>query len=252
MYLITGGGSGIGRALAQALAKRGEKVLIVGRREKALAETAASSSLIKYHCTDVSTAKGREELVAGLSDTSAIDGLIHNAGIIEPISPVDAIAESDWQHILATNLNAPLFLTQMLLDKLAQGRVLHIGSGAAYFPVAGWSGYCVSKAALSMLTRCWQLEKPKLAMSSVMPGIIDTDMQGLIRDAQFMTEEKRNFFINLHRQGHLLTTATVADFLCWLLLDIESAAYSSQEWDIYDKSHHHRWLRAPNTVPDWE
>ncbi|CDZ77437.1 Benzil reductase ((S)-benzoin forming) [Legionella massiliensis] len=252
MYLITGGGSGIGRALALALAKRGKKILIVGRREQALVETASFSSLISYHCADVSTDKERKQLVAALAEVHSIDGLVHNAGTIQPISPIESISESAWQQILATNLNAPLFLTQLLIDKLKQGRVLHIGSGAAYFPVAGWSGYCVSKAALSMLTRCWQLEKPNLAMASVMPGIIDTDMQGLIRDAQFMEEEKHDFFINLHRNGLLLSPATVGDFLCWLLLDIEPAVYSSKEWDIYDKSHHQYWLRAPNTVPEWE
>lgn len=252
MFLITGGGSGIGRALAHALASRKKEVLIVGRREQALAETASFSPLISYFSADVSTAEGRQAISDYLQKFSSIEGLVHNAGIIEPIVPLASMDEVSWQKIIATNLNAPLFLTQALMPQLEQGRVLHIGSGVAYFPVAGWSGYCVSKAALAMLTRCWQLEKPNFAVASVMPGIIDTDMQTLIRHAKFMDSQKRDFFEVLHRQNKLLSTDTVALFLSWLLLDVEKSLYLSKEWDIYDKSHRQAWLIAPHQVPDWE
>lgn len=252
MFLITGGGSGIGRALAHALAARNRKVMIIGRREQVLIETATFSPLISYLCADVSTREGRGQIVTHLHKVSSIDGLIHNAGIIEPITSVATIDESSWQQIMATNLNAPLFLNQLLLDKLQQGRVLHMGSGAAYFPVTGWAGYCVSKAALAMLTRCWQLENQGIAFANVMPGIIDTDMQELIRNAEFMDNEKRNFFKMLKQENRLLSTATVARFLSWLLLDLDKEFYVSKEWDIYDKSHHQFWLVAPHQVPDWE
>lgn len=254
MFVITGGGSGIGRALAHALAVRQKQVLIVGRREQALVETAAFSPQISYLVADVSTGKGRREIVAHIEQlqVNALEGLIHNAGVIEPIMPVATIDEASWQQVLATNLNAPLFLTQMLLAKLEQGRVLHIGSGAAHFPVAGWAAYCVSKAALAMLTRCLQLENQNLAFASVMPGIIDTDMQATIRHAQFMDEEKRDFFRVLKQEKRLLSATTVADFLIWLLIDVDKTHYVAQEWDIYDKSHHQQWLKASQQVPDWE
>mgnify|MGYP000470411610 CR=1 FL=1 len=252
MFLVTGGGSGIGRALAHALAMRDKKVLIIGRREPALIETAAFSPLISYLCSDVSTPEGREQIVNHLARFNCIEGLVHNAGVIEPIAPVATIDESSWQQVIETNLNAPLFLSQMLLGKLQQGRVLHMGSGVAYFPVKGWAGYCVSKAALSMLTRCWQLESENVAFASVMPGIINTDMQEIIRKAQGMDEKKLNFFKVLYKEGRLLSTDTVALFLCWLLLDLDKDTYVSKEWDIYDKSHHPHWLVEPHQVPDWE
>lgn len=252
MFVVTGGGSGIGRSLAHALAKRGKKILIVGRRESALVETASFSSSITYLCADVSTDTGRQKIVNSLQSVSSMEGLIHNAGIIEPIAPIATIDEASWQQTLSTNLNAPLFLSQLLLDKLKHGRVLHIGSGAAYFPVAGWAAYCVSKAALSMLTRCWQLESQNTAFASVMPGIIDTDMQALIRNAKYMDEEKRNFFKDLKKGGRLVSAETVAAFLSWLLIDLSKTDFISKEWDIYDKSHHLSWLAAPHQVPDWE
>lgn len=249
MFLITGGGSGIGRALAHTLAQRDKKVLIIGRRESALKETAAFSPLISYLCADVANPEDRQHILLHLQDQPLLEGLIHNAGIIEPITPLAKIDELSWRKILDTNLQAPLFLNQLLFSKLQQARILHIGSGAAHFPVKGWAGYCVSKAALAMLTQCWQLEYPNLSFASVMPGIIDTDMQSIIRKAQFMDAEKSNFFKELFQEGRLLTPETVAQFLAWLLLKVKREDYVAKEWDIYDKNHHEFWLFPPYHVP---
>jgi benzil reductase ((S)-benzoin forming) len=252
VFLLTGGGSGIGQALAHALATRGKRVMIVGRRKQLLAETAAFSPFINYLCADIATDEGRRQIRSHLQAIRSIEGLIHNAGIIEPISPVATIDESSWQRIMATNLHAPLFLTQLLLDKLSEGRVLHLGSGAAYFPVKGWAGYCVSKAALAMLTRCWQLESQSTAFGSVQPGVVDTQMQSLVRKAEFMDKKGRQFYSRLQQEGRLIAPATVALFLCWLLLDVGKEPYCAKEWDIYDRSHHQFWLVAPHRVPDLE
>ena len=252
MFVVTGGGRGIGSALAVALAARGKSVLIVGRHEDTLAETAATSSLIDYICADVSTAQGRQQLATHLLPVPSIQGLIHNAGTIDPIMPVADIDEASWRACMAVNVDAPLFLTQLFLDKLVNGRVLNISSGAAHFPVAGWTAYCVSKAALSMLTRCWQTEFSHIAFASVMPGIIDTHMQAQIRAASHMNPEKLAFFKRLKHDNRLLTPTTVAAFLCWLLLDIAMPLYVSKEWDIYDGSHHSAWLMPPNIVPELE
>jgi len=85
-----------------------------------------------------------------------------------------------------------------------------------------------------------------------MPGIIDTDMQAHIRKASHMNPEKVDFFKRLHQEKQLVSVATVAAFLCWLLLDIDATKYVSQEWDIYDLSHHPAWLVAPHSVPPLE
>lgn len=252
MFVITGGATGIGKALAHALAARQKSVLIIGRREPLLIETATFSGLIHYLCADISTSEGRNQVVSRLEHADCIDGLIHNAGIIEPIKNIRRIKESEWQQIMATNLNAPLFLTQLLYNKLLNGRVLNISSGAAYFPVAGWTAYCTSKAALSMLTRCWQLESDSVVFASVMPGITDTDMQAKIRHASDMQPEKIEFFNRLHDDQQLVSPDTVARFLCWLLLDIDTTHFVSQEWDIYDQTHHSAWLISPYSVPPLE
>ncbi len=249
MYIITGGGTGLGRALACELARRRESVLIVGRREKPLRETAACSADIRYFQADMTLAEDREQLKKYLAPFS-IKGLIHNAGAIEPIVSLESITLSDWRHVMTTNVEAPLFLTQQLLPALRDGRVLHIGSGAAYFPVAGWGAYCSSKAALSMLTQCWQLEAQAPAFASVMPGIVETKMLDIIRQSSHMQPEKLAFFLKLTQENRLLLPETVALFLTWLLLDTDKEQYASKEWDIYDKSHHSAWLVKPHVVPD--
>ena len=249
MYVITGGGSGIGRALALALIKRDQPVLIIGRDEQRLRDTAALSPLIKFCCADVSTVAGRAIIVQNALQTGCILGLIHNAGTIYPILPLAQIDEPAWRACIATNVEAPLFLTQKLLPHLSQARVLHIGSGAAYFPIKGWTAYCSSKAALAMLTRCWQLEEPSLLLASVMPGIVDTPMQTVVRHAQAMDPEKQEFFCQLKKTGGLVSAETVGAFLAWLLVEVSPEQYAGQEWDIYDTQHHSLWLKPPHGVP---
>jgi benzil reductase ((S)-benzoin forming) len=252
MFIITGGGSGIGKALAFALSKRGKMVLIVGRRLPLLQETACASSLIQTLCADVSTTEGLSAIKDALSDVSQVEGLINNAGTLQPLAAIKNISPEDWQHTFHTNLDAPLFLPQLLYDKLVNGRVLNIGSGAASLAIEGWAAYCVSKAALAMLTRCWQSESTSIAFASVKPGIVDTDMQAIARQGINMDPLHVDFYKDLEQRHLLISTETVAEFLIWLLLDIDQDTYVSQEWDIYDKSHHSHWLKPPQRVLHWQ
>lgn len=252
VFVITGGGSGIGKALALALARRGKSVLIAGRREHLLQAVSSASPLIQYICADVSTADGRQKIQSVLQDTPKIQALINNAGTLNPLAFMKSIQVEDWHRAFDTNLDAPLFLTQLLYDKLQDGRVLNIGSGAAYFAIKGWSAYCVSKAALSMLTQCWQLESESVAFASVMPGIIDTSMQAQAREGGDMDVERVSFYRRLKEHHRLIAPDTVAAFLVWLLLDIDKTTYISKEWDIYDSSHHNFWLKSPHQVLHWD
>jgi benzil reductase ((S)-benzoin forming) len=249
MFVITGGGRGIGAALAQKLAQANHTVLILGRTQTALDAVAKTSPHIQTLCADVASPEGRDTIMQHLSTVPHIQGLVHNAGVINPMEPIQTLSEDAWRTILETNLNAPFFLTQKLLQELIGGRVLYIGSGAAHFPVQTWAPYCVSKAGLSMLARCWQLEYPDIASTCVMPGIVDTAMQGAIRASEHLNPEKRQFFQELKQNNKLVSPETVAAFLSWLLLDSDEDRYISQEWDIYDTQHHVEWLTPPHYVP---
>ncbi|MDF1646805.1 MAG: SDR family NAD(P)-dependent oxidoreductase [Legionellaceae bacterium] len=249
MFVITGGSRGIGAALAKSLSNQGKQVLIVGRDERTLQAIAKNTANIQICVADVSIASGRDRIIKYLDKYHEITSLIHNAGTIDPIAPMQSLSAEAWQHVMNLNLSAPFFLTQALYSKLTNGRVLHMGSGAAHFPVQGWAPYCASKAALAMLTRSWQLECPEIATASVMPGIVATEMQAHIRAAGHQHPDKQQFFQDLHDNNRLITPDTVASFLTWLLLNINKTRYVSQEWDIYDVSHHVEWLKPPHQVP---
>lgn len=252
MFVVTGGGRGLGKSLAQTLAARGKSVLIIGRQAASLIDVANTSAHIDYLVADVSTSAGRALISEHLRTAGQIEGLVHNAGIIDPIVPLMQMDETSWKQLMATNVEAPLFLSQQLMPHLKDARILNISSGAAHFPVAGWSAYCVSKAALSMLTRCWQIEGNSPAFASVMPGIIDTEMVATIRGSHHMDPEKLDFFKQLKQNNQLLSPDTVALFLCWLLLDIKTSEFSSKEWDIYDTVHHPFWLPKGQIIPSIE
>ncbi len=247
MFIITGGGSGIGRALAHALTDRQQNVLVIGRREEALTETAGYSPLISCFVADVSQQAERTRIVNHVAGNE-ISGLVNNAGMILPICGLDEIEEQEWLKTMATNLNAPLFLSQALRKNNTLRKILNIGSGVAYFPVRGWAAYCASKAALAMLSRSFQLEISNTKTASVMPGIIDTDMQALIRMAEGMDKAQLDFFNNLRAADKMIKAETVALFLSWLLLDCADNEYSAHEWDIYETSHHLHWLLPPHHV----
>lgn len=247
MHIITGASRGIGRALALELARCEKEVLIIGRNEEQLKETQQLNSNITYLALDISLPESWEKIRNFTPEK--IDTLINNAGILGTFAPVTKIEYADWQKTIATNVTPALFLTSILFNKLHAGKVLNIGSGAAYFPIKGWTNYCVSKAALSMLTRCWQIETDSVAVASVQPGIIDTDMQTVIRHAKHMDADKLEFFTSLHKNKKLISPETVAKFLCWLLLELNNQEYVSQEWDIYDTSHHKYWLPKDMIIP---
>ncbi len=234
MFVITGGSSGIGFALARALVARDQKVCVIGRRVALLQEAAQYSPRISYIEADIATEAGCKHVASVLKKCDRLNGLVNNAGVIEPIAPIARITREAWHKLMSTNLDAPLFLTQLLQHQLIGGRVLNIGSGAAYFAIEGWAAYCISKAALSMLTRCWQLECPEISCASVMPGIVDTAMQAVIRGSTSMASEKHAFFVKLKKEHQLLTVTQVANFLVTLLLDTDATTYSSKEWDIYE------------------
>lgn len=252
MFIITGGGTGIGRALALSLAKRNRSVLIIGRRLTLLKETASLSSLITYLEADVSTEQGIERIRKHVENLPKIDALVNNAGTLEPIVSLNDIQPKTFHQALSTNLDAALFLPQKLQLQLNKGRVLNIGSGAAHFAIRGWAAYCISKAALAMLTLCWQLESQSIAFASVMPGIVDTEMQAIARNAKHMDPDQVQFYQKLKEDNRLISPETVAEFLAWLLIDVDRETYRSKEWDIYDTTHHPAWLKPPQQVLTWD
>lgn len=233
--VVTGGGTGIGQALGEELARRGLHVLAVGRRAEPLRALASRfPGRIEPLAADVGAPEGRAAVAAALGTDVKLRFLVHNAATLAPVGPLRELCPDALRAHLAVNLEGPLFLTQQLLPMLAGGRVLHVSSGAAHHAYAGWGPYCMSKAALHMLYQVWreELAGSAIRIGSARPGVVDTPMQALIRATPPERFPRVARFEQLHREGQLRRPAEVARFLAWLLLATDDAAFEAAEWDI--------------------
>lgn len=182
---ITGGGSGIGLALTEALVKNGNRVVICGRRKDRLKAVQARMPGVKFRVCDISKARSRKALVDWLlSEFRQLNVLINNAGIQRQVNflkgPKD-LGEADDE--LATNLMAPIHLSAQLLSHLRrkkQAAIVNISSGLAFTPLAVVPVYCATKAAIHSwsLSLRHQLRLTSVRVFEIAPPMVATDLAG--------------------------------------------------------------------------
>ncbi len=186
---VTGGTSGLGRALVDAFAARGDAVAFVARdaaRVRAVAAAVRGSHGIVGDVAKKDDAHAIALQVGGA--LGGLDVLVHNASTLGP-EPLALLADTECEDVeraLATNVLGPFRLTKALLGLLAAsarergGRavVVHVTSDAAFTPYPGWGAYGASKAALAQLGRIWheELAPHGVAVIDVDPGDMDTPM----------------------------------------------------------------------------
>jgi len=189
--LVTGARTGLGAAIAEALAAAGATVVASGRRQgdctTVVERIEAAGGRARDFAIDVADLSGlpvRIEALAG--QAGRLDIIINNAGVIEPMAPVGAIDPVAFDNALRTNVSGPAAIVGVAWPHLAGGgRIVNILSGAAISPLVGWAAYCASKAALLMFTRVADLEGAPRNIRCIgfAPGLVDTDMQARIRAA---------------------------------------------------------------------
>ncbi|MDH6133527.1 NAD(P)-dependent dehydrogenase (short-subunit alcohol dehydrogenase family) [Kitasatospora sp. MAA4] len=187
VVVITGAGTGIGRATARMFAANGDRVVAVGRRERLLRETAAGTEAISPLVADITAAGAAERIVAGVVESHGrLDVLVHNAGIVQSAS-LGTFTRELIESQLATNLVAPVLLTQAALPALEAGGggvIVNVSTSVGQRAWPGNSVYAASKTALELLTRSWAVElAPRgIRVLAVAPGAVDTPIgehQGL-------------------------------------------------------------------------
>ncbi|HET7456864.1 MAG TPA: SDR family oxidoreductase [Gemmatimonadaceae bacterium] len=177
--LVTGGGSGIGRATAQLLAARGARVAICGRRADVLREAADAVGATPIPA-DVSDESSVRDLVAGVVRAlGGYDVLINNAGFGAFASLVDTTV-GEFRRVWETNvLGAMLVARESARHFVGQGRgnIVNVASTAGSRGFAGGTAYCSSKFALSGMTECWRAElRPhNVRVMQVNPSEVLTD-----------------------------------------------------------------------------
>ncbi|WP_333826366.1 SDR family NAD(P)-dependent oxidoreductase [Pararhodobacter sp.] len=182
--IVTGATSGIGAAIARALAARGHALLLVGRRQDegaALAEAlSVNGTSARFLAADLSDRAAPEAIIqAALAAFGRVDVLVNNAGILTP-GRADDTTDASWDQMMDINLGAVFRLSRAALPALrAQGgAIVNIASDWALTGARGALAYAVSKAAVAQLTRCMALDHAAegIRVNAVCPGDTDTPM----------------------------------------------------------------------------
>lgn len=187
VVVITGAGTGLGRALATGFAERGASVVGLGRHEPTLQETAslAASRRFAYRVVDVAESGAVTEAIGRISDQfGRIDVLINNAAIYPKVSFLEQDAES-WMKTIAVNLGGVANCCRAVLPLMMQrgsGRIINIGSFADRSPIPCSSAYAASKGGLHALTKAIAADLgdafPGIAVVEWIPGHLRTQMSG--------------------------------------------------------------------------
>jgi NAD(P)-dependent dehydrogenase (short-subunit alcohol dehydrogenase family) len=198
--LVTGGSRGIGRAICLKLGELDYAVVVnyASRRDAAdevVAQIASAGGQSIAAQANVAVAADREALLArALDGFGRLDVLVNNAGIASPgRKDLLEATEAGWDEVFAVNLKGPFFLTQLAARKMIElvragsipdGKIINISSVSAYTASVNRGDYCMSKAALSMMTWLFaeRLANEGITVFEISPGVIETDMTGPVRD----------------------------------------------------------------------
>jgi meso-butanediol dehydrogenase / (S,S)-butanediol dehydrogenase / diacetyl reductase len=178
--IVTGAGSGIGRAISHALGRDGYAVALVGRRPQPLEEHAAElpeAAALPADVGDPSAA--RAAVSAAVERFGGVDVLVNNAGVGESSAVLEETLER-WESTLRVNLTGAFLMSQLVLPQLVErrGSIVNVASVNGVLAGPGWTSYCVSKAGLIMLARCLANDygRDGVRANAVCPGWVRTPM----------------------------------------------------------------------------
>jgi 3-oxoacyl-[acyl-carrier protein] reductase len=198
--LVTGASRGIGRAIALELARAGHAVGVnyvsnAAAAEKVVAEILDSGAKAIALAGDVASGTDRAAMVDRMiGEFGRLDVLVNNAGITSPgRKDLLEATEESWDKVLGTNLKGPFFLSQLTARKMLElirseimpgGKIINISSISALAASTDRADYCVSKAALAMMTQLFavRLADEHIGVFEICPGIIESDMTSAVKE----------------------------------------------------------------------
>ncbi|WP_437331101.1 SDR family NAD(P)-dependent oxidoreductase [Sorangium sp. So ce381] len=226
--LVTGGGRGIGRAIAERLAQGGARVAVAGRTLAEIEETAAAIGGVAVRL-DVGDREGAPPAIAALEgQLGHIDVLVNNAGVAES-APFDRTSDELWDRMLAVNVTGAFALCRALIPKMIArgfGRVVNVASTAGLVGCAYSTAYCASKHAMVGMTRAIAVEiaRTPVTINCVCPGWVNTRMadEAISRIAEKTgrgEDAARRSLESMSPQGRMVEPAEVALVVAMLCSD---------------------------------
>jgi benzil reductase ((S)-benzoin forming) len=220
--VVTGHSRGLGAAIADALLHRDIAVLGLSRSRRGGATRGLTEAAVDLADERQLHAWLRHGEIDAFLRGVERPILVNNAGLLQPIGSLELQDPAAVTRAVAVNVGAVLALSAAFARATASAqdrRILHVSSGAARNAYAGWSVYGATKAALDHHARAVVLDRsPRLRISSVAPGVIDTDMQAEIRSTPDGTFPDKQRFVEMKEEGSLRTPAEAAKSLVDYLL----------------------------------
>ena len=223
--LVTGGGSGIGAAIAQVLVDKGASVTIIGRNRERLESTAAELGV----SLEVADVTDREQVASAFrsaeQDRGTIDILVNNAGIAES-SSFAKMDDDHWSRVLGVNLTGVYYCCRETIGGMLEkggGCIVNVASTAGLRGAAYISAYCAAKHGVIGLTRALAAEYARrgITVNAVCPGYVDTDIvrnaiANIVKKTDRSEEEALAGMLKTNPQRRLIMPAEVADTVIWL------------------------------------
>ncbi|WP_432448612.1 SDR family oxidoreductase [Aliiroseovarius marinus] len=186
--LITGASRGIGEAAAHVFAQAGANVVLTARSASQIQAIAndIGDKALAVTCDVANWSQVKAAVDLAIARFGAVDVLINNAGMIEPIGPISESDPADWAHVIDVNLKGVYYGARAVLPGMigrGSGSILTISSGAAHHPLEGWAHYCTSKAGVHMFNEALHLENAGKGIRAIglSPGTVATQMQREIK-----------------------------------------------------------------------
>lgn len=229
--MVTGGGTGIGRAIALAFGGQGAKVAVLGRRPEPLQAVVAelekgNARAMAMVCDVTKPGDPRRAVEQVEKQFGSVHILVNNAGALS-VSTVESISEEDWDRVIATNLKGPFLMARAVLPAFRRaggGSIVNVGSVLGLVAMKDRAAYCASKGGVTLLTKAMALDHAheNIRVNCVCPAIVETELVKDLFDGTESGRRARDARISTLPLGRFGKPEDVAELAVFLASDASS------------------------------